>query len=95
MPEFEWHEVKNLKNWWKHDITFGDAMKIWDDPERHPFTAKTVDGELRYRMVGHYGSRIISVIHTFRGKGKIRVISARDASRKEVREYHEARRNRG
>jgi len=89
MPEFEWDEVKNMKNWWKHSIMFGDAVKIWEDPQRMLFPAKTVDGEKRRRIVGHYGSRVISIIITYRGK-KVRVISARDCSRKERGEYEAA-----
>jgi len=93
MPEFERDEAKNLKNWWKHSITFGDAATIWYDPECELFDAKTVDGEKRHRMVGHHGSRLITVIITLRAK-KIRIISARPSSRKEIREYDETRHHR-
>ena len=87
--EFEWHEAKNQSNIRKHGVSFETARRIfesyvltWRDDRRDY-------GEDRYISIGRMGwiARIV-VVHTKRD-GRIRLISARPASRKERQAYDE------
>ena len=83
---FEWDPDKNRFNQKKHGISFADAFGVFEDPN-----ALTVDeyerGEERYVTMGMdcFG-RILVVVYTWRAED-IRIISARKATRSEVREY--------
>jgi uncharacterized DUF497 family protein len=85
---FEWDQNKNAKNIKKHGISFDEAATIFDDPmfitvidEEH-----SIDEE-RYITIGlsTYG-RLLMVAHTDR-QGKIRLISARKATKKDEKFY--------
>lgn len=88
-PEgFEWDEANRTKNWLKHRVSTRECeevfanipLKIGDDPVHSGL-------EKRYTALGHTNTgRLVSVVFTIRG-GKIRVISARNQSKKERRTY--------
>lgn len=87
--EFEWDETKNRANIRKHGVSFITARRIFERPfltrrdDRKPY------GEDRYISVGEVdGVAVIVVAHTDRGD-RTRLISARPASRKERRAWHE------
>jgi uncharacterized DUF497 family protein len=85
---FEWDEAKNLANIAKHGIAFEDVVGIFAG-----FTLSFPDtrfeyGEVRRRTLGVLDNGlVIAVIHTLRSD-RIRIISARRASREERRLYH-------
>jgi uncharacterized protein len=86
---FEWDEEKNRKNLRKHNVSFDEASTIFGDP-----LAVTIDDpqhsirEPRWVTLGHSARhRLLAVVHTDRG-GRIRIISARVATRYE-REFYE------
>ncbi len=88
--EFEWDENKNRQNIEKHGVSFKDAQKIFAG-----FTVGIPDnrfdyGEERIISIGMTGGvAIITVIHTDRND-ICRIISARQANRKERKRYDEA-----
>lgn len=87
---FEWDEAKNLANIEKHGVSFDDAKKIF-----RGFTFDAIDdrhdyGEERTISIGLLeGIVVLVVVHTDRD-GTCRIISARQANRKERNRYDEA-----
>lgn len=88
--EFEWDEYNIEKNWRRHKVRFAECEEVFFDgslkilpDEGHS------QAEKRYLALGQTkGGRLLFVAFTER-KGRIRVISARDMSRKERRAYNE------
>ena len=88
MP-FEWDEVKNQANIRKHGISFEIAKRIFEGPRVTRIDRRKDYGEDRYISIGQVEpAALIVVAHTNRN-GRIRLISARPASRKERQAYHE------
>lgn len=86
-PVFEWDPIKNEINEEKHDIPFEDAEYVFRDPQRVDMdSSRPEHREIRRKVIGRVGSRLISVIYTFRGD-HIRIISARRARPDEKRAY--------
>lgn len=86
---YEWDENKNLQNVEKHGIDFETAQQIFSGRVMMLNKTSKNYGEVRYTSIGEIKSvAVIAVIHTDRA-GKMRLISARPASRKERRLYYE------
>jgi uncharacterized protein len=89
--DFEWDEAKNLSNQKKHGISFEDAARVFSDPLMLLVPNGYEDGEERWRAYGQIGGlAIIMTAHTYRsdnGHEKIRIISARLATRYERQKY--------
>jgi uncharacterized DUF497 family protein len=88
--DFEWDPKKAALNLQRHGVSFQEAATVFGDPLS--ITAPDPDhsfGESRYIIVGqsHRGRRLI-VSHTERGD-RIRIISARELTRKETKAYEE------
>lgn len=84
--DFEWDREKAEINLEKHRIDFADAVTVFDD-----LNAITIDdthhGELRFITIGIDAyARLLVVVYTWRGE-KIRLISARKATRQERKNY--------
>lgn len=86
--QFEWDPRKAAGNFAKHRVSFDEASTVFGDP-----LAGTIgdpihsDVELRFITVGRSAQgRVIVVVHTDR-EDKIRIISARPATRREKRTY--------
>ena len=87
--EFEWDEAKNQTNIRKHGIGFETAKRIFEGPVATSPDRRRDYGEDRNISIGRVESRaLIVVAHTER-RGRIRLISARPASRNERKAYHE------
>ncbi len=87
---FEWDEEKNRANIRKHGVSFDEASTIFGDP-----LSVTVDDsqhsiqESRWVTLGHSARhRLLVVVHADRGK-RVRIISARIATRFERETYEE------
>jgi uncharacterized DUF497 family protein len=88
---FEWDTNKAAKNIKKHQVSFDEAATVFDDPLFITFVDEehSVEEE-RYITIGlSKGGRLLMVAHTDRG-GRIRIISARKATKKEEQFYAEA-----
>jgi uncharacterized DUF497 family protein len=87
--EFEWHEGKNERNIRKHGIDFDEAKGIWNGSPVE-IARSTARGEERIMVAGELGGQWITVIYTKRN-GRIRLISARPANRKQRAQARAAR----
>jgi uncharacterized DUF497 family protein len=85
---FEWDASKARSNLKKHGISFEEATTIFGDPRAITIESLTVSGEKRLVTIGRSakGRLVIVVVHTDRND-RIRVISARPASRAERKQY--------
>ena len=88
---FEWDERKAKRNLSKHGVSFDEASTVFGDT-----SSVTIDDPLHsareYRCVtlGHsLKGRLLVVVHTNRNE-RIRIISARPATRRERDTYEEA-----
>jgi uncharacterized protein len=87
--KFEWDPAKNALNFEKHGILFEEARLIFDGPVLTGPDSRRDYGEERKISIGSIQQLIVVVVvHTDRD-GSIRIISARLASRKERKLYHE------
>ncbi len=87
---FEWEESKAVSNLEKHKVSFEEASTVFQDDLS--LTGRDPDhsvGEHRFVTFGlSVKGRILLVAHTDRG-GRIRIISARPATRAERKIYEE------
>jgi uncharacterized DUF497 family protein len=87
--KFEWDENKYKANLVKHSIDFKRAIYIFDDPNRIEKIDNRCDyGETRYQVLGKIQDEIILFVIATNRPGKIRIISARRANKKEKGEYN-------
>lgn len=85
---FDWDEGNAEKNWSKHGVRHSECEEVFHrSPLVPPEGTRQERDEERFTALGRTTlGRLLSIIFTFRG-ARIRVISARDMSRKERREY--------
>jgi len=84
--EFEWDERKARTNLRKHLVDFADAVTVFADNRAVTVTDEDPDEE-RYATIGRDAlGRELVVIYTVRGE-RIRIISARRATRRERADY--------
>ncbi|MDE0107325.1 MAG: BrnT family toxin [Bryobacterales bacterium] len=87
--EFEWDEAKNQANIRKHGVSFEIARRVFDCPLLTSRDHRKDYGEDRYVSIGQVGDEALIVITHTRREGRIRLISARPASRKERQRYRD------
>ena len=87
---FEWDPRKDRTNLEKHRISFTEAITIFDDPLARIFVDEDHSAdEGREIIVGHsHAKRLLLVCFTEPDQGRVRIISARRATRRE-RHYYE------
>lgn len=88
--EFEWDENKAAANLSKHDVAFDEAKTVFEDALYVDFYDPDHSyDEHRYIIVGQSElGRLLIVSYTERGDA-IRLISARETTRKERQAYEE------
>jgi uncharacterized DUF497 family protein len=86
--EFEWEAEKAELNLRRHGVAFTEALSIFGDPlEVTIADAAHSEGEFRFLSLGtSEAGRLLVVAYTER-QGRIRIISAREATPKERRDY--------
>ena len=90
MQDVEWDDDKARVNLRTHRVSFGEAATVFDNP-----LAITISdplhsiGEERYITVGESDRRQLLVVAATDREGRIRLISARLATRDERRRYEE------
>ena len=88
--EFDWDPNKAASNLRKHGVRFAEAMTVLDD-DRLLVIADDNPDEDRFIAIG-MGSRGRSLVVVYASRGeRIRIISARPASRHEQSEYERKR----
>lgn len=93
--EFEWDSEKDAINQEKHGLTFSDAVSVFRDPERLDRFDGTHSGLLedRFRTIGHMGQGIVVMVVNVERSGRLRIISARSATKYEEKLYYGRNRN--
>lgn len=92
---FEWDPAKAISNRSKHGISFEQAATIFRDPQQISVADdEHSDDEERWATIGFDSQGILLVvIHTYKedsgDSGRIRIISARRATRHEAGQYAE------
>ena len=88
--QFTWDPAKAAANLSKHGVSFEDAASVFRNPMAKVLPDPThSEHEVRSLIIGHSaGGRLLLVVFT-ETADRIRVISARDASARERREYEE------
>jgi uncharacterized DUF497 family protein len=94
---FEWDEAKNLSNQRKHGVSFEKASAVFLDPFYVSAQDRIEDGEPRWQAIGMVEDLLIlTVAHAVREEEAdgtlvdvFRIISARPATRKEMRRYED------
>lgn len=90
--EFDWDGGNAEKNWERHRVSqaeceqvfFNRPLVVFDD-DHHSVT------EVRHLVLGRADAgRLLFLVYTLRGE-RVRVISARDMTKRESKEYERAR----
>ena len=90
--EFEWDEAKSDACHAQRGFDFAYVLQAFIDPNRAVRQDHRWDyGEDRYQLLGMIEKRVFFVGYTVRSSA-IRIISARKADRREVREYEDSSR---
>ena len=89
---FEWDTRKAEANLSKHEVSFDEAATIFADPlARLEIDDRHSVQEERFILLGRStADRLLAVMFTDRGAERIRIISARQATRFERNQYEEA-----
>ena len=83
---FEWDIPKAAANRRKHGVDFADAVSVLEDPSALTLEDER-EAEKRFVTMGMDSlGRILVVVYTWRGD-RVRLISARRATRSERRQY--------
>jgi uncharacterized protein len=85
---FEWDDEKALENLRKHGISFSEASTVFADPLSRTIPDPShSEAEERLIILGESGlQHTLVVVHTYRGE-VIRIISARNATTRERKDY--------
>ena len=88
MVEFEWDAAKAASNPFKHGVSFAEAMTVLSDALEVMISDPVhSDAELRFVSMGlSEAGRLLVVAYTERDQ-RIRIISARQATPRERRQY--------
>ncbi len=88
--DFEWDDDKADSNLQKHGVEFSEAMTVFADPlALTGYDPDHSDDEDRFITMGQSAEgRLLIVSLTDRGE-KIRIISAREANRRERKDYED------
>ena len=85
--KFEWNQSKSDHCFSNRGFDFAYATNVFADPHRMiKLDDRYSYGEDRYQVTGRIEGRLFVVVFTTRGQ-TIRIISARKANQREVRDY--------
>src|SRR5713101_1185231 len=92
MLRFDWDERKNKSNRIKHGVWFEEVQSVFNDPHGRLFyDPEHSEHEDRFILLGvSSAARTLIVVHCYKENDSVvRIVSARKATRKEVRFYEE------
>ena len=83
--EFQWDEAKELTNQKKHGLAFAEAAELLGSDAEYLeiFDADHSEGEDRFIAIGPIARGLIVVVYAEPEEGVVRIISAREATRRE------------
>lgn len=87
--EVEWDPAKDTENRAKHGLSFEEASELFTSGRDYLeiFDAAHAEEEDRFISIGFARKGVIVVVWTERDEGRIRIISARHATRRDRRAY--------
>ena len=86
--EIEYDSAKADVNLAKHDVTFEEAASALLDPQALVREDVDAEGEVRWILLGMSSqARLLVVVYSLRDDERIRLISARKATRYEAKSY--------
>jgi uncharacterized protein len=91
---FQWDQNKNLENIKKHKVSFDEAKSVFfDDTARIIHDPEHSIDEERFIILGMSSKlKLLVVVHVYKENDKvIRIISARKATKSEIKYYYEAK----
>jgi uncharacterized DUF497 family protein len=87
---FEWDPKKAETNQSKHDVSFEEALTVFHDPLARIFPDEEHSGdELREIIVGYSGRQQLILVNFTGIDDRVRIFSARKATRRERKDYEE------
>jgi uncharacterized DUF497 family protein len=87
---FSWDAKKARENRRKHGITFDEAATCFEDPKGVYLRNDAPSYEDRLILIGASAKRrVLFVVHAEVGRDAIRIVSARKASKAQIRIYQE------
>ena len=91
MLQFEWDPAKAKSNQKKHGVTFAEAMSCFYDPMHILIDDpdSTTDEDRLILIGASSNAQILVVVHVDVAGDKIRIISARKATKTERKQYEE------
>jgi uncharacterized DUF497 family protein len=84
--DFEWDAAKSARNRIERDLPFELAVDLFDGATIERVDDRRDYGEMRVRAIGAVAGMILHCVCTERGEVR-RIISLRDANRRETHEY--------
>jgi uncharacterized DUF497 family protein len=89
--EFEWDDDKAAANLEKHNLSFDEASSVFVDPLAKIFADDAHSAEeSREIIIGHsVANRLILVSFVETNRDRVRIISARKATKRERKAYEE------
>jgi len=86
--DVEWDAGKAAESLKKHGVRFEEAATSLLDPNALAQEDEDSEGEARWVLIGmSTNARLLTVVYTLRDENRIRLISARKATRKEANFY--------
>ena len=88
--EFEWDPAKDRGNRRKHGVSFAEAQRLFEPGVDYLeiFDAAHSELEDRFLAIGPIDRGIVVVVYTEREEGRLRIIGARLATRREQDLYY-------
>ena len=86
--DIEWDSDKADSNLKKHGVSFEEAATALLDPMALAQEDAAAEDEPRWVLIGMSAQmRLLTVVYTLRRQDRVRLISARKATRKEAKHY--------
>jgi uncharacterized DUF497 family protein len=90
MNEFEWDPRKAVSNLKKHGVSFAEALTVFSDPAAKIFDDPDHSSDERREIIIGYSRRPRLLVVGFTERvGRVRIITARRASRAEAKRHEE------
>ena len=86
--DIEWDSDKADSNFKKHGVSFEEAATALLDPTALAQEDAASEGESRWVLIGMSAQlQLLTVVYALRHQDRVRLISARKATRKEAKHY--------
>src|SRR3989442_10014465 len=87
--QFEWEAKKAAANLAKHEVSFEEAISVLTDPLARIFNDEDHSGDERREIIIGHSTQQNLILVSFTGVDRVRILSARKATRTERKDYEE------